>query len=379
MLSRGYYGHFRLGKYMKKSILNSKGMSLVEVTVAMGISMVVILAGMRMSQYGARFNQNESAMLFLRQWQFNKLQQAFSTKKSCEDSFVNIGTKIEDYSSFGKDKIFWSFNNVYILGITKGEGIPQTEGFWSVSNTLDAITITPSDGNRCELAIKVQSQKLSPNIEKELKLPLFCEIDDNKITACQSLNGTQISYWQESENNIYYNDKIQIGAETPSNSALQINHENGDSINLFDNTFGKLALKLEDPLLAIIFNSWGIYTDNNDDLVFAQNPNNTIKYKFNNNSLSLLNAEFNSGAPYFSSGENNGVDGVETYTFGDSNNLTANSSFAFGKDHSISASSSYFFGKNIQNTDSNTFKNITFAYPDAEKSFQVPENKSLNI
>lgn len=202
-----------------KILKSEQGLSLVEVTIAAAISIVISFAVMKSNETGQKGLTKITTDLDLKLWQQQVLLNQFSDNDACINTFGSVSPDVEDLSQVSlKNSANEAFVNV-------NEVIPNTQNAWTLKSIKRAafMSTSGSSGLRgiCELRLTVERNKNSKSSFgakiKDIVIPLLCvKRNDNSWASCSGQSGST-NLWAEylspsSDDYIHSNGKyVRVG------------------------------------------------------------------------------------------------------------------------------------------------------------------------
>jgi prepilin-type N-terminal cleavage/methylation domain-containing protein len=183
-----------LKRVRKMKVFNQKGMSLVEVMVAISISAVVSLGMLQINQTGIKATNRSTTDLSLTMFRTATLEMNLAKPEICEANFQgDNGAVADNITSLVNDA-------AVVFATTVAPNNFTADRDWQINSiTREAFVASTVGGTsgRCDLTILLSRNKMSfGSQDKRLTIPIFCQVDGgNLITTCMAASGNSDSIW----------------------------------------------------------------------------------------------------------------------------------------------------------------------------------------
>ncbi len=225
-------------KNFKKLLSNQSGVSLIEVTAAAAISVIISLGIMKTNQTGQKGLNKVASDIDLRMWQQTELMPILSGADSCTQVLGGSGTSLvsaRDVSIYGVTRdsqggvIGSSSREVALVGKSLGPHLEITSVRHQAYDDSDGGSV-----GDCPLQIQVSRKNSESSFgadSRTITIPLKCRVDNpgttQNLMSCQASGGVQDSLWSHAYSAtpeyIASTRNVLIGASlNPSLGKLQI-------------------------------------------------------------------------------------------------------------------------------------------------------------
>jgi prepilin-type N-terminal cleavage/methylation domain-containing protein len=400
-------------KNLKKIVSGQKGMSLIELTVAAAISVIISMAVVKTNQTGQKGMTKITTDLDLKMWQTQRLTETLTDPDACGFTFagqINTDQTVTTVQNSANDTEYTTGTDI--------EG-----GAWKITSmTRKAATGIVASMNkytvRFEIAVERNNKQSFGAANKTIFIPLVVTragSADNTLTSCSAGGAASDSLWINNLglNSMNSNDQFVIIGDsvTAPVAALQIEINTTNQWPPGSGIFNTLNIPMDNSAIVLGAGAEaGLYVDTTDKcLVMGHSGSGAIKKNIEacqlgtkiestdtnvtnggvtvgsiestveNHSVSLGSSDSNIYSEYslatgrgnksfgnasFVSGSNNTVNGTYSFASGINNWSTGYGSAVFGYNSAASAMASFAAGRNAhaRNTGSVAIGQNTLGY-----------------
>jgi hypothetical protein len=180
--------------------LNQKGLSLVEVIIAMGIAVTASLATMKMSQTSIKTTNHTTSKFSLQQFKQNTMIRTLSNSDNCNANFLGKTSTGLLGGSFVHSNQIQTSTGIVVVNTVAPDNLIG-DGEWRVlSMSLkpfsNPITTSNTVGS-CNLSMEMERVKTAFGVSKQIiDIPINCTLDgvDGLITSCVA-GGASSDIW----------------------------------------------------------------------------------------------------------------------------------------------------------------------------------------